>query len=473
MSYAVDDPKIKEVLDMATGEIIGTHWAVGNEYDYAIQLRTKLREGIIDGSPLYTCPDCGVPVYLNCMAHERRFYFRHSYEDGSCPIETRNALSQDEMNAIRYNGAKESRLHLAMKDWICRSLREDQDFSDIFPEQIVKNKLTGKWRKPDVQAKYRGLPIAFEVQLSSTYSNVIAERRQFYLEEGGLLFWVFSKFDEGMRKLTQDDVFYNNNQNAFLVAPETVEASAQNREFMMQCIWREPTSAVEVSDLRQQLVRFSELTIDQPCQQAYFYDFYGEREKIRESEAESLRLLEVMRAEDIERRRQKYLNELRARFIFAWETWVLYRRCHVDEWQELRNEFDSSVSRILPEHPSLIPDPIFKALYSLKVGEPFGWNYKKLVQVAHMMLPGNDRDDIDPYLDFFWKGIEAYGRTEQIKQEDLETGKWKRKIELHRDAVGRGAKPQSVDPLCNELINFVFPELAAIDATKKKQKAPR
>ena len=60
--------------------------------------------------------------------------------------------------------------------------------------------------------------MVFEIQLSTTYVNVIAERRDFYLNEGGMLLWIFYNFDAGERRLTQDDVFFNNNRNAFVVS---------------------------------------------------------------------------------------------------------------------------------------------------------------------------------------------------------------------------------------------------------------
>lgn len=91
-----------------------------------------------------------------------------------------------------------------MKEWIREGLARDSEFSDVVVEGNWTGALTGERRRPDVRAMYRGLPIVFEVQLSSTYLNVIAERRVFYLQEGALLVWVFAEFDDQMRKLTQD-----------------------------------------------------------------------------------------------------------------------------------------------------------------------------------------------------------------------------------------------------------------------------
>jgi hypothetical protein len=131
MSYAVKDPKIREIMDMSTGSVISTNKVIGDEYDNAIKLRTELRVSIANESPKYTCSFCGVGVYLNCMHFERRFYFKHVVEDGRCPIDTRGQLSQEKIDAIRYNGIKESQLHIQMKEWIRKGLTSDPSFSGV------------------------------------------------------------------------------------------------------------------------------------------------------------------------------------------------------------------------------------------------------------------------------------------------------------------------------------------------------
>jgi hypothetical protein len=64
---------------------------------------------------------------------------------------------------------------------------------------VWKGAISGEWRKPDVRATYNDVNIAFEIQLSTTYLDVIVGRRQFYLEQGGLLFWIFALFDNEHR----------------------------------------------------------------------------------------------------------------------------------------------------------------------------------------------------------------------------------------------------------------------------------
>ena len=167
MSLAVQAPEITEVQNMETGDLIPAHVAIGADYGNAMALRMALKQSIAEGSPLYTCPICGVPVYLVSRKEERRFFFRHQVEDGRCPARTRGDMSEEEINARKYNGAKESQAHIRMKEIIAESLRCDPRFSDVKEETVLKSRDRASWRKPDVQAIYEGRPVAFEIQLST------------------------------------------------------------------------------------------------------------------------------------------------------------------------------------------------------------------------------------------------------------------------------------------------------------------
>lgn len=270
-SLTVDNPEIAEVLDLASGEILRVQDLVGDDYQKALQLRMALRQGIAAGKPLFACPLCTVPVHLVSLAQERRFYLRHEVEDGRCPAKTKGKLSEERILAMKYNGARESAAHKRMKEVIAESLRYDPDFSDVEVEQIWKSEDANSRRKPDVRALWKGnLPVAFEVQLSTTFLRVIAERREFYLREGGLLFWVFRKFDMGDARLTMEDVFYNNNRNAFVASEETLAASRAAGAAIFECVWSEPS--VEEGQLlwsqHRRCVAFAELTVEQNRQRA-------------------------------------------------------------------------------------------------------------------------------------------------------------------------------------------------------------
>jgi hypothetical protein len=464
-SYAVADPLINEVIDLVTGRVVPAAKAIGADYDKAIQQRLLLRQANSAGAPLYACVHCAQPVVTNCMHQERRFYFRHAHDTGECTVDTRNARTPAEIDALRYDGAKESAKHKQMKAWIAQCLARDGEFADIETEKSWRSTETGRLRRPDVRATYRGMPIAFEVQLSSTYVQVIAERRQFYLQEGALLFWVFAEFNEGMRKLTQDDIFFNNNQNAFLVTAETVDASMMAGTFLLESVWRVPTSPTEVSDLQFATKPFSELRLDQARQQAYFYDFYGELEKIKRQPARQVEAdLESQRMEFLRRSKRR----LRTSFERVWLAWFEDRVEDREAWHELGDEALSLGFR-LPSSPIGLPYLLINIVYSMKLGRAVHWNYK-LIQVAHLALPGHDRAIVAPYLRFVWRAIKVDDRAEVVRREDT-TGKWAAKIAAHRAAASRRVVTPPEDPEIARFLEFLFPELAQVLAADQPTSA--
>src|SRR6218665_345900 len=170
----LEKPEVKEGLNTETGQHLSVAAVMGTDYERLMQLRMSVRTRVLQNDPLFRCSLCGVPVYV-CRAKEGfKFFFRHQHEDGSCPARTRGSLDQDEINARKYNGAKESKLHRRIKDWVCQCLSVDGRFAEIAQEPTWKGALTGARRRPDVRAVYNGLPIAFEIQLSTTPLNVIA-----------------------------------------------------------------------------------------------------------------------------------------------------------------------------------------------------------------------------------------------------------------------------------------------------------
>ena len=284
-NLCVDNPQIDEVFELETGEYYKAKDVIGNDYNKLIQLRMELLEQINKDNPIYRCPMCHVAVYLACNRHndDKKFYFKHRVEDGNCPAVTRGSLSKEQIQAIKYNGAKESPAHIRMKEIIAESLSHDPDFSGVEIEKVIKGADRKSWRKPDIQALWQGkLRVAFEVQLSTTFLDVIAQRRLFYKAENSLVCWIFKKFDKENALMTQDDIFHNNNQNLFLASEDTLKSSKQNKGLMLNCHWHEPTiqnnKIVDVWNSK--YVKFKELECDLNKQSIYYFDHKSEKDEL-------------------------------------------------------------------------------------------------------------------------------------------------------------------------------------------------
>jgi hypothetical protein len=378
---------------------------------------------------------CAVPVHLVSMTTERRFYFRHETEDGRCPAKTKGALSGDEILALKYDGARESAAHKRMKKLIAESLRSDSDFSDVEIEPVWKGREKNCRRRPDVRALWkRQLPVAFEVQLSTTFLRVIAERRAFYLREGGLLLWVFKDFNMRDARLTHDDIFYNNNRNAFLASSATLRASRERGRLALDCVWSEPS--VEEGQLGwrefRRLATFDELIIDQPGQRVFLFDADAARERLAKEQAD---------------------GELRRAFRHYW----LRTPNHYDEaaWSELRDGFAARGMQ-LPLHPGASDGfyQLMDTLFTVREGRSVGWRYDNLVKLAHHVY-----EQHKGYLWMFKLMLAAHGRGEQIKREDA-TRKWRAKVAEYREAWASGDAAFDHDGTHEKLVSFLFPEIA-------------
>lgn len=438
-TLAVLNPEIREVMDLQTGQHHSLCTVVGSDRGHVIQLRRVLKIGQKLNKPLYACSECGVPVNLLMHPESRLFYFKHTLEDGRCSAVTRGQLSQKEIDARKYNGAKESARHINMKKLVAESLGADPRFSDVKIEQRWKGKLTGDWRTPDVCATYcsedgaESIKVVFEIQLSTTYLDVVAERHLFYLAEGGLLFWIFAEFNDIGRRLTQDDVFYNNNQNAFLVCDETTAASIALGRFQLTCVWAEPTSSTAASALQRKVVSFHELTLNQASQQAFYYDFYGKKEVIQQMEL----------AKDV---------WLRENFEKAWLAWTSGEADIDKEWGKFYQQF-KVIGVPLPFYPHQLHQILVNALYSAKHGRVIGWRYTHFVEVAHRIATGHKS-----YLLLFRHALQVYGRAKQIESED-KSGKWRARVAQYKTSIRAGDSSYAPDTTHYEVLAFLFPEL--------------
>lgn len=434
MSLAVQAPAITEVQNMETGGLIPAHVAIGADYGNAMALRMALKQSIAEGSPLYTCPICGVPVYLVSRKEERRFFFRHQVEDGRCPARTRGDMSEEEINARKYNGAKESQAHIRMKEIIAESLRCDPRFSEVKEESVLKSQDRAAWRKPDVQAIYDGRPVAFEIQLSTTFLRVIAERRAFYQREDALLVWIFKSFDADKARLTQEDIFYSNNRNLFLASEETLKASRATDGLILDCRWVEPFLDAGKIGTRWagRLAAFGEMEIDRERQRVFLYDYDRQAEALQGGAAD---------------------QALRMEFEAFWLPRSTYNDPYDQyAWGQLRTRFRER-GITLPSEPNRRAGLLLNALYSAREGRPVGWRYRKLIEVAHCVA-----DRHKDLLRAFRHALGVYGRAEQIKREDKE-GKLRRKAEAYKPLLAANSPEYEPDRKFDALVEILFPEL--------------
>ena len=437
----VKDPFIEEVTDLRTGEIVPSAVFLERDCRNISIIRKEMRAAIHRGKPMVACALCGVHVYP-ISSKLKNHSFRHVAEDGKCLYHTRGEKSQDQINALKYHGLKESQTHKDMKAMVIASLEADPKFSCRPIEEETRWKGTANpksWRKPDVKAWYSDIPIAFEVQLSTTFLNVVVEREEFYLNEKGLIFWIFKSIDLHDPQLFQQDLFYNNNSNIFIVDAETVAKSRADGKFFVRCFYHVPTySANAIRDTwKTDIVSFDQLNLDVQKQQVYFFDYkkayqeavLGHEEKRKEDLREAFERFWY----DFNKALQKYTTDLDARYA------------------DLYQAFKEIGVKIPDSHNDRRYQSTIYMLLSARYGKVIGFHHEHLIQVAHLAY-----DRYKNILWYFGKVLNFFGHKRVLDQQD-KTGKWKSRTVEIRTKMLENDSEYLRDLQYEPIFKFLFP----------------
>jgi competence CoiA-like predicted nuclease len=243
-------PTIEEVLDLETGEIVKSAVFFKKSFDLVTQARgeqEKANQHLRNG--WLVCAVCGKNVRIlggkdsHTLARSKNFHFAHLYNSDDCPIKTTSKYSKQDINRMKYRGVPESRLHIELKEQIAKGLRLNQhskgQVTSVNVEQVIRSLDEINWKKPDINAVFNEKKIAIELQLSTTWLDVIVSRQHFYKEQGIFILWVFNIFEasDDFRKLTQSDIIYSNNYNAFVLDSDTIKKIDDDQDLVLQCYY--------------------------------------------------------------------------------------------------------------------------------------------------------------------------------------------------------------------------------------------
>ncbi|MDI1294857.1 MAG: DUF6035 family protein, partial [bacterium] len=420
------------------------------------------------GKPRLVCPMCGVTLFL-ASSMRKNFYLRHRSEDGSCPAVTHSGLTEAEMRAMKYRGAQESDAHLRTKELLVRSLGADPSFSEVRVEATwrASEGMSGL-RRPDVSAQCGDLRTAFEVQLSTTFLDVVLGRERFYREEGAALVWVLPSFDPSYRRMTTDDLLFGNNSNILVVDDATVAASITARQLVVRAWHRQPRIEGErvIDDWIERLVPWGELLIDVDRQTVCAFDFAA-AESAAISELGRLRE-EKKAAEEATWRAAADATERELRTeIFEWalaedrvdDLVGYYRR-----WDELNYDLVPYSAQLLGTPSDVrVPIRMVKVIETAKAGKPMGFGYETLVEVAHHLFHQHPK-----LLKGFGYLLRAYGHHHLVAEQDS-SRKWAGKVAANREAMRRDPRFQLAEDE-QRLFNFLSEELCRNPAVGERGK---
>ena len=281
---------IDTVIDIENDEVINAEKFFSQPESVVFKMRTELEKAIYLHRPKYVCKYCGQMVKISGRKTERGLarFFSHLRDSDDCDYKTTTGRTRREINREKYARCNEGERHKFLKAEIAKYLEMTNGVTDVRTENTVKgNHPILRWRRPDVIANYRGQEVVFELQLSTTFVSVIAERDLFYRLNKKHIIWV-SNFDEqgeyvDLTNMMIKDIYYNNRMNIFIFDLDAQKKSEELGELILKCNWLMPDGTWQYTNentsdkLGGKYIRLSDLTFDntykpyyENAEQAYY-----------------------------------------------------------------------------------------------------------------------------------------------------------------------------------------------------------
>lgn len=267
------------------------------------RLRSSLAKASlgIESDYTLTCYMCGSPVRLRGNTFEagskfsKTLHFSHAKFFANCPYQNPDVHSKHEIDRIKYQGQREGREHLTLKQHIAECLENEGKTSgkivNVEVEHIIRTDI-GTWRKPDINFIFNNIRVPLEIQLATTYLDVILERHHFYQHEKIAMLWVFNRFsrDNEKRAFAKTDVFVQNNENAYVFDYEQYEHSLIAGKLLLKCLYLEyyfdPEHEVVATKWHENEISLTDLTFDDQNKSLYYFDAKASRIKAEKARKE-------------------------------------------------------------------------------------------------------------------------------------------------------------------------------------------
>lgn len=333
---------------------------------------------------------------------------------------------------MKYRGAQESEAHLRIKEMLVKSLEADPRFADVVVEKTwrASEGLAGL-RRPDVAARIQSLRVAFEVQLSTTFLDVVLGRKQFYREQGAALVWILPGFDPNYRRMTTDDLLFGNNSNVFVVDEASVAASNKAGRLIFRVWYRHPRieNDAVVDDWVERLVPWDDLAIDVGKQTTCAFDFAAAEAAC----AAELRLERERKKREAEAAHRASIERVEAEIRSELFTWALtdpnaiQPATHFKQWKKLNYDLVAFCYHLdAPSDDVQVPMRMVWVVETARTGTPVGFGHSNILEVAHHLLHQHPE-----LLIGFGYLLRAYGHHHLLEKLDR-SGKWRRKVAEYR-----------------------------------------
>ena len=317
---------IETVLNLDTGKIIYANTFLELDDHIVFPFREKCQDAYKKKrEPFLVCEVCGQMVQISGGKgiNGKIKYFKHLKDSKDCPIKTDTKLSREDILRGKFNGQQEGVLHIETKELIYNFLRLNKESKAevSFVKQEMVNKSERdylKWKKPDVTSIFKDKKLVFEIQLATTFLDVICERQHFYKENQSYIIWVFKNFEieADKQRFTQKDIFYSNNRNAFILDDEAIRLSNLHNDLFLLCQYQNPKEKDEIIiyEWESKYVNLSDLIFDETTLKVYYFDV-----KLAENKIADIIEKKIKKRKAIEKNLKEEQEKLRLQEIEDWE----------------------------------------------------------------------------------------------------------------------------------------------------------
>jgi hypothetical protein len=153
---------------------------------------------------LFSCGCCGNPLVIRGTGEKgkKRLYFCHCKGEGvGCAYYKKSSsMTKDEMLKLKFHGQRVGYRHEFIKHFVNEHLNKMEGVNSV-EERIMHSETFDKqWRRPDITVLFSEnaisnevpITLVIEIQLSTTFLNVITERNQFYAKNEKYILWIFN-----------------------------------------------------------------------------------------------------------------------------------------------------------------------------------------------------------------------------------------------------------------------------------------
>ena len=269
----------------------------------------KLRHAIQRNEKQFYCGFCGKELTIRGGEgqNKQRLHFRHKYKKlrDYCKYTDEDTETRRQIEWKKFANKEEGELHRTIKFTIANSL-ETHYGADIRIEQYIKDQQNPRvHRIPDIRAVFPDKDVVIEVQITSTFLDVILGRQDFYVEHNMYLLWVVNEFKPEL--FHQKDILYSNKENnVFVFDDEAREKTEDEGILYLKCYHKSyycniNGDIVLSPDFSCELITFDDLIFNPTDYSVYYYDLEENR---KQCEAEQKVIKERIRKEAEQRRKQ-------------------------------------------------------------------------------------------------------------------------------------------------------------------------